>query len=321
MISRLKPRRSAQRSYMRMSISAQSCDSVPPAPGWMMTSAPSRSCSPESRLLVSSAATCCSSAPSSRSSSASMLSSASDSARSRSSPRLLSELDRAANSSTVRFRCLSRVTVFCASSGRSQNPGAVMRCSSSAPSRVRPSTSKIPPQVAEARRDRFEALAEFGGGGHEGPCAGNGDEREARRRFPEPEDFSMRATHLCAAAVLLVTGAAFAGAPMTDPLAPVGISAKPANAPARPVTETLWGQKVTDNYRYMEALDPKTLAWMKSEGAYTRKVLDAIGPRAALEKKIAAFTASFGFVQGYAAYGGRAFYEERAPGSDNFDLM
>ena len=33
MTSRLKPRRSVQRRYMRSSISAQSCDSVPPAPG------------------------------------------------------------------------------------------------------------------------------------------------------------------------------------------------------------------------------------------------------------------------------------------------
>jgi len=31
--SALKPDRSAQRRYMRMSIWAQSCDSVPPAPG------------------------------------------------------------------------------------------------------------------------------------------------------------------------------------------------------------------------------------------------------------------------------------------------
>ena len=31
-----KPWRSAHRTYIRMSISAQSCDSVPPAPGWMV---------------------------------------------------------------------------------------------------------------------------------------------------------------------------------------------------------------------------------------------------------------------------------------------
>jgi len=31
-----EPRRSAQRRYMRISISAQSCDSVPPAPAWIV---------------------------------------------------------------------------------------------------------------------------------------------------------------------------------------------------------------------------------------------------------------------------------------------
>ena len=53
MTSRLKPRRSVQRRYMRSSISAQSCDSVPPAPGWMVTMALLRSCSPPSIFLIS----------------------------------------------------------------------------------------------------------------------------------------------------------------------------------------------------------------------------------------------------------------------------
>ena len=129
-------------------------------------------------------------------------------------------------------------------------------------------------------------------------------------------------SNLAGAAAAAATLAVAVGAVLKgDPLAPIGHLAKPAPAAAKPVTETLWGKKVTDNYRYMEALDPATLAWMKSEGAYTRKVLDGIGPRAALEKKVSDFTASFGFVQGYATFGKRAFYEERAPGSDNFDLM
>ena len=89
----------------------------------------------------------------------------------------------------------------------------------------------------------------------------------------------------------------------------------------KPVTETLWGKQVTDNYRYMEALDPSTIAWMKAQGAYTRSMLDAIPSRAVLAAKIAAFTGSFGFTNGYVNYGGRVFYEERAPGSDNFDLV
>lgn len=96
---------------------------------------------------------------------------------------------------------------------------------------------------------------------------------------------------------------------------------KPANAPAMPVTETLWGQKVTDNYRYMEQAGPATLAWMKAEGAYTRSVLDSIKSRSLLGQQVDAFTASFGLVESYARYGQRAFYQERAPGSDNFDLM
>ncbi len=96
---------------------------------------------------------------------------------------------------------------------------------------------------------------------------------------------------------------------------------KPPAAPIKPVTETLWGRRVTDNYRYMESLDPATLAWMKAQGAYTRSVLDGIKPLAHLKTEIAKFSASFGLIQGYVMFGGRAFYEERAPGSDNFDLM
>ncbi len=120
-------------------------------------------------------------------------------------------------------------------------------------------------------------------------------------------------------ALLALSPAAVSVTP--DPLVPSGAPSRPAPAPVKPVTETLWGKQVTDNYRYMEALDPSTIAWMKAEGAYTRQMLDAIPARAALEAKIASFTGSFGFTRGYASYGGRAFYEERSPGSDNFDLV
>jgi len=107
----------------------------------------------------------------------------------------------------------------------------------------------------------------------------------------------------------------------SDSLAPVDAPAPPAPAPVKPVTETLWGRQVTDNYRYMEALDGSTLDWIEAQGAYTRSILDAIPHRAALEAKIAAFTGSIGFIRGYASYGGRAFYEERSSRSDNFDLV
>ena len=124
-------------------------------------------------------------------------------------------------------------------------------------------------------------------------------------------------------AVIALLGIACAAAVSMsqDPLAPLAAPSPPTLAPMKPVTETLWGKPVTDNYRYMETLDPSTIGWMKSEGAYTRTLFDAIPRRAALEEKIAAFTGSFGLTQGYVSYGGRAFYEERTPGSDNFDLV
>ncbi|HJR12738.1 MAG TPA: prolyl oligopeptidase family serine peptidase [Rhodanobacteraceae bacterium] len=132
----------------------------------------------------------------------------------------------------------------------------------------------------------------------------------------------MRIRRFAAVSVFaLVATSAASASNAGDPLAPIGTGSPPATAPVKPVTETLWGVKVTDNYRYMEKLDPATIAWMKSEGAYTRKVLDAISPLAALQKRVSAFTGSFGFVQGFVSYGGRDFYEERAPGSDDYDLM
>ena len=61
-----KPWRSAQRRYMRRSMSAQSCDSTPPAPGWMVMMALRWSLSPESRVSVSRRSTSDWSAPISR---------------------------------------------------------------------------------------------------------------------------------------------------------------------------------------------------------------------------------------------------------------
>src|SRR5260370_30330134 len=111
-----------------------------------------------------------------------------------------------------------------------------------------------------------------------------------------------------------------AGRAADIPAAAAGRDLPPA-AQVIPVTEIFWGRKVTDNYRYMEALDPATIDWMKAQGAYTRSVLDGITPLANLRTEVAKFSASFGLVQGYVRFGGRAFYEERAPRSANFHLI
>jgi len=131
----------------------------------------------------------------------------------------------------------------------------------------------------------------------------------------------MRAAFALSVALISTLAGAAAPPPAADPLAPIGIKGSPPVAPVKPVTDTLFGTKITDNYRYMEKLDAETLGWMKGQGAYTRAVLGAIAPRAELAKRVSAFTGSFGFIQGFSSFGGRDFYRERAPGSDNFDLV
>ena len=126
---------------------------------------------------------------------------------------------------------------------------------------------------------------------------------------------------VAAGLALLWSPVASAAASGADPLAPIGVGPRPPVLATTSVTETLWGQRITDPYRSMEALGPKTLDWIRREGAYTRRVLDAIGPLAALQARVAAFTGSFGLIQSYSVLGGRTFYEERAPGSDAFDLI
>lgn len=129
--------------------------------------------------------------------------------------------------------------------------------------------------------------------------------------------FAVRAT----VAALLWAATASAAEGRADALAAIGIDATPPAAEIEPVTESLWGVTVTDPYRYMEALDPGTLEWMKKQGDYTRKVFAAIKPRAALEQRIAQFTGSFGIAKWFVTRGDRSFYLERAAGADNFDLI
>ena len=119
---------------------------------------------------------------------------------------------------------------------------------------------------------------------------------------------------LCGSAIGL------AAVSQADPVAS-GAPQQPGPLAPRPVTQTLFGQTVTDNYRYFEQLEPATIAWMTAQGAYTRSLIDAIPGRADLGKRVSAFTGSFGFISDYAEFDGRAFYEERAPGADNYDLV
>ncbi|NJC06845.1 prolyl oligopeptidase [Sphingomonas kaistensis] len=124
---------------------------------------------------------------------------------------------------------------------------------------------------------------------------------------------------LLGASAALITGAVAHG---QERQRPAEWQAKPPQAQVRSITEDFFGTKLVDNYRYMEtAGDQETLGWMKAQGQHTRSVLDAIPARAAYLQKVSALGSQFGFINGYSEAGGRAFYLERAPGSDVFNLM
>ena len=96
---------------------------------------------------------------------------------------------------------------------------------------------------------------------------------------------------------------------------------RPPVAETHPVTDDYFGTKIVDPYRWMEALDAPTIAWMKAQGAYTRALFDSIAPRKAFLKKVSEFTSAFGLIESVQTCGGRTFYLNRAPGADNYDLM
>src|SRR5437879_5597370 len=126
-------------------------------------------------------------------------------------------------------------------------------------------------------------------------------------------------------AILGVAFAVLAAAPISaqsgkrvNPIAPSGT---PPGLAAQAVEEMYFGTKVIDPFRFMEAMDPKTIAWIKAQGAYTWSVFDSIAPRAEYLRTLSAFSASFGSVRSVQVTRNHIFYLERKPGSDVYDLV
>lgn len=85
--------------------------------------------------------------------------------------------------------------------------------------------------------------------------------------------FGVQGITLFACSILFASGAFAQAAP----------PAKPPVAPVHPVTNTYFGTKVTDPYRYMEDLKSSEVqGWMKAQAEYTRATLDRIPGRKAL---------------------------------------
>src|SRR5687768_15806022 len=149
----LKPCCSPQRRYMRSSICAQSCASVPPAPAWMSRNALCESIWPGNMRLNSSCLTSRSSVARSRSTDCAVDSSFSSTARFNSSPASLRPLvTRSSVPTTCSRRARSRPS-SCALSGVFQIAGSSSSRLTSVSRSLLVSYSKKPPQ-------RFIALGE-----------------------------------------------------------------------------------------------------------------------------------------------------------------
>jgi prolyl oligopeptidase len=93
-------------------------------------------------------------------------------------------------------------------------------------------------------------------------------------------------------------------------------------APVRPVTDTYFGTKVTDPYRWMEDRNaPEFVKYMLAQGVYARGVLNRIPGRDALQKRIAQHTGGGIIVTNVQVAGGHVFYMKRLPDQNTFKLF
>jgi len=97
--------------------------------------------------------------------------------------------------------------------------------------------------------------------------------------------------------------------------------AGPPDTPIREVTDTYFGTKINDPYRWLEDLNsPEVAAWMKAQNDYTRSLLDRIPGRDKLRERIAQLDNVGVQVNMLQSFGGRLFYLKRTPGDDNRKL-
>ncbi|HEY0785012.1 MAG TPA: hypothetical protein VGD62_04025, partial [Acidobacteriaceae bacterium] len=98
--------------------------------------------------------------------------------------------------------------------------------------------------------------------------------------------------------------------------------ARPPVAPVRPVTDTYYGQQVTDPYRWLEDQKaPEVVTWMRAQDDYTRSKLDSIPARkqfaAEVERYLNAPDAAISDVQ---LAGQFVFYRKRLRGENQANL-
>ena len=87
------------------------------------------------------------------------------------------------------------------------------------------------------------------------------------------------------------------------------------------VTETFFGQRVTDPYRWLEDWhDAKVAKWLKAQDDYTRSALASIPGREKFLARVKALDTSSTRVRNTQVWGGKTFYLKADPGADNVKL-
>jgi len=87
------------------------------------------------------------------------------------------------------------------------------------------------------------------------------------------------------------------------------------------VTETFFGQSVTDAYRWLENWqDAKVAQWLKAQDNYTRATLTSIPGREKFLARVKALDTASTRVRGAQVWGGKTFYLKAAAGADNVKL-
>ncbi|HXT62306.1 MAG TPA: prolyl oligopeptidase family serine peptidase [Pyrinomonadaceae bacterium] len=92
----------------------------------------------------------------------------------------------------------------------------------------------------------------------------------------------------------------------------------PPKAAVHEVTDTYFGQKIVDPYRWMEdSKNGEFIAWMKAQADYTRRQLDPLPMRAELLKRLEELSDTGVRVSGVQRAGNLYFYYRVAPGEND----
>jgi prolyl oligopeptidase len=98
------------------------------------------------------------------------------------------------------------------------------------------------------------------------------------------------------------------------------VSGGPPKAEKRPLSETLHGVEIVDNYRWLEdATSPETEKWVGEELAYTRSILDPLPGRAAIQKRLTELLGIGNISQ--PEIGGKYYFYTRREGMQNQPVL